>query len=110
MKKADIEPIVKYWTSQSEADLIRMGMNPKGILSSDEIRKLLLGMLKKASDRTKDHVVIWGVDGRAVSNCSLRNIKIEQRGEMHIHVWNASIRGKVYRANEIWKDFLFAAN
>ncbi len=98
LQLSDIPKIVKYWTSASLEDLERMGADPAKIPSPSYFEQNLRQIYETQDGEAKTYYLIWLVDGVAVGFSSLKNIVIGKTGEMHLHMWEASMRGKGHGA------------
>jgi RimJ/RimL family protein N-acetyltransferase len=99
LQLSDIPKIVNYWASTSPEDLERMGADSSKIPSTSEFEQSLRRIYETHERDAKTYYLIWMVDEMAVGFSSLKNIVIGKSGEMHLHIWEPSMRGRGYGAN-----------
>jgi RimJ/RimL family protein N-acetyltransferase len=98
LRPEDIPRIVDYWTKATAEDLRRMGADPAKIPAKEQLTASLLRLCATPESELPNFYSVWLVDGRAVGYSSLKNIVHGDRGEMHLHMWDDSLRGKGYGA------------
>jgi RimJ/RimL family protein N-acetyltransferase len=98
LELADISYIVNYWTTASVEFLNSMGADPAKMPSAAQFEKNLKQVCAANNREKKADYLIWLVDGNAVGFSSLKNIAFGESGEMHLHIWDSSLRGKGYGA------------
>jgi len=77
-------------------DLVRMGVDPGKVPPPATLQRQLEALIDVAARDADTAYVVWLVDGRAVGFNSLKNIVFGERGDMHLHMWDAAERGKGY--------------
>jgi len=95
---SDIPLIVNYWLQSTPEDLIRMGVDRVKIPTASQFEEGLRGLLEQDGQETKTSYRIWLVDDVPSGFSSLKNIQLEEHGELHLQICDASIRGKGYCA------------
>jgi RimJ/RimL family protein N-acetyltransferase len=90
----DISKIVRYWKTISEADAERMGCDLPRFPSSEEYERILGEQLQAPHETAIAFYSMWVANGETIGFASLKNIQYGIRGEMHLHIWDASERGK----------------
>ncbi len=98
MQRSDVALLVRYWTEASPADLDRMGVDASKLPPAEVLAGQLAALLDAPERTTKAAYVIWLLDGRPVGHGSLKSIAYGSRGEMHLHMWDPSVRGKGHGA------------
>src|SRR5690606_38061493 len=93
---ADIPFIVNYWLQSSPENLVRMGVDTLKIPTASQFEEGLRSLLEQDNQEAKTSYRIWHVDDLPIGFSSLKNIQYEQRGEMHLHIWNSSFIGRGY--------------
>lgn len=94
MRETDVEAVVRYWTTASPSDLERMGVDAAALDPPEKMREGYLRALARPESERKAFALVWEVDGEAIGFTTLKNIERGVRGEMHLHMWKASARGK----------------
>ena len=92
----DIPNIVKYWIGSSPADLVRMGADVSKLPSAEQFEISLKDVVGQASQHASISYLIWLINRIPIGFSSLKNIQFGESGEMHLHMWEASFRGKGY--------------
>ncbi len=96
MREADVEAVVQYWTTASPSDLERMGVNAAALDPPDMMREGYRRALARPECERKAFALVWEVDGEAIGFTTLKNIERGVKGEMHLHIWKETARGKGY--------------
>ncbi len=96
LQSQDIPSIANYWLEASDDDLTRMGCDTKKVRTLKSFEENLAEILNTPLEKAKTDYSIWCVDGKAVGFSSLKNIKYKESGDMHLHIWDSSLRGKGY--------------
>ncbi len=94
----DIPYILAYWREASNEDLIRMGELKRP--DEHENQKFLKWFCETnhTLEEAGEDIVIWEIDGKAVGYSTLKQFKIPEYGQIHLHMWEKDIRGKGYGA------------
>lgn len=92
----DIPLIANYWLQSTPEDLVRMGVDKLKIPTASQFEEGLRSLLEQDNQEAKTSYRIWHVDDLPIGFSSLKNIQYEQRGEMHLHIWNSSFIGRGY--------------
>jgi hypothetical protein len=90
----DIPGIVRYWSTLSGEDAARMGCDLRRIPPAAAYASLLEAQLDMPLEKVGSFYSMWLADGLEVGFSSLKNIQFGVRGEMHLHIWDESQRGK----------------
>lgn len=98
LELSDIPRIVDYWLESSPEDLIRMGADASKMPTADQFKTSLESTLEQTNHEARVSYLIWLVNGRSIGFSSLKNIRFGEHGEMHLHMWDSSSRGKGYGA------------
>ena len=98
LELSDIPHIVNYWLESSPEDLIRMGADALKMPTAEQFEISLKSTLEHANQDAKVSYLIWLVSGMPIGFSSLKNIQFGESGEMHLHMWDSSFRGKGYGA------------
>ena len=93
-----IESVVRYWTDASAEDLARMGVDRSKVPTAEVYRRTYTDWLASPKDLTTSFPTAWLVDGKSVGFSTLKDIRPEQDGSLHLHVWAKEMRGKGYGA------------
>lgn len=96
MELTDIQNIVEYWMSASADDLKRMGADAAKMPSREKFAESLKKIFATPDANKQTGYVMWLVDDKAVGFSSLKNVVFGESGEIHLHMWDASLRGKGY--------------
>jgi RimJ/RimL family protein N-acetyltransferase len=94
----DIPYVLGYWRETSEDDLNRMGELERP--DENENQKFLLLFCEKgySKEDAGEDILIWEVDEEPIAYCTLKQFKIPDYGQMHLHMWAKDKRGKGYGA------------
>ena len=94
----DIPYILSYWGDTSTEDLIRMGELKRP--DEQENQKFLKWFCENnhTLEEAGEDIVIWQVDGKVVGYATLKQFKIPEYGQLHLHIWAKDMRGKGYGA------------
>ena len=98
LELSDIPHIVNYWLESSPEALVRMGADASKMPPVEQFEISLKSTLGHANQDAKVAYQIWLVNGISIGFSSLKNIQFGESGEMHLHMWNSSFRGKGYGA------------
>lgn len=96
--RADIPHILEYWRNTSDEDIDRLGEQNR---PDEENNKKFLEWFCDTDHSLEDageDIVIWEVDGHAIGYSTLKQFKIPEYAQMHMHMWDKSMRGKGYGA------------
>jgi RimJ/RimL family protein N-acetyltransferase len=94
MTPRDIAPIVRYFTEAPPDLLARMGIAPENVPSAKDLTEQLETLLKTPDSEAQVCYTVWNVDGKSIGFSSLKHIQFGETGDMHLHIWDESIRGK----------------
>jgi hypothetical protein len=91
---SDSEFINKYWSDNTEEDLLRMGElgRPDQKGTADFIRALCIERPTPA--KAEEGILIWCFDGRAIDYSTLKEIRFQSDAQIHLHMWERESRGK----------------
>lgn len=96
LQLSDIPNIVKYWLGASPEDLARMGADVSKLPTAEQFEIGLRSVVGQASQRANTSYLIWLINRIPIGFSSLKNIQFGESGEMHLHMWDTSFRGKGY--------------
>lgn len=86
--------INKYWEETTDEDLARMGEvrrpDPKGTI--EFINEYCAKRLPPS--RSEEEIVIWMCENNPIGYCTLKQIKYGDEAQIHIHMWERTLRGK----------------
>lgn len=97
-KPADVESIVRYFFDASPTDLERMGVEASKLPVVGKMRSSLMQIALTPMGEGSSCYLIWEVDSKAIGHTSLKDIIPGKCGGMHLHMWNALVRGKGFGA------------
>ena len=94
----DIENIVTYWSNALNDDLDRFGESKRP--DENENRKFLQWFYNSnpSLETAGEDILIWEMDARAIGYSTLKQFKIPDYGQLHLHMWEKEMRGKGYGA------------
>ena len=92
----DIPLVIRYWLDATPEYLRSMGADPEKLPSEAQFRADLERILPTPPRQSSTFYLIWLVDGHPVGFNSLKRIVYGESGDMHLHMWDAGIRGKGY--------------
>ncbi len=96
MKESDLKVVSDYWLLSPKTFLLEMGADPTKLRTR---RQALTDFLKNAElpDNKKTFCsLMWEVDGQAVGYSTLKRIRFGDFADVHLHMWESSLRGKGY--------------
>ena len=95
---SDIPHILAYWRDVTKEDLIRMGELDRP--DESETQKFLSYFCnnKHSIEEVGEDILIWEINNFAIAYCTLKQFKIPDYGQMHLHMWEKDKRGKGYGA------------
>jgi hypothetical protein len=96
LSPVEVPLIVKYLVDSSPADRERMGL--ANVPSADVLTQSYLKACATPENDASSFYLIWLVEGAPIGFSSLKDIVRGGRASMHLHIWNASQRGKGYGA------------
>jgi len=96
LESGDIPHIIDYWVNASPEHLLAMGADASKIPARAAWQTNLEKILATPEREATTFYLVWLVDGRPIGFNSLKNIKYGESGEMHLHLWEESSRGKGY--------------
>ncbi len=105
--RADISHIVEYWTTASQADCDRMGVDFSQIPPTHEMEKSLLNEV--AMNDPESYHFIWEHNGVPIGHVELRDVVIDQTANIHLHIWDALNRGKGHGKALFCKSVVFVS-
>lgn len=71
-------------------------MSNTTVLPREKFEASLAAIMATPDAKKTTAYMIWLVNDHAVGFSSLKNIAFGKSGEMHLHIWDASMRGKGY--------------
>jgi RimJ/RimL family protein N-acetyltransferase len=92
----DIPYIQDYWLNASPEYLTTMGADQRKLPNRRQWQENLEKILETPEKQASTFYLVWLVDGRSIGFNSLKNIVYGERGEIHLHIWDATSRGKGY--------------
>lgn len=98
LQSADIDSIIAYWMQATPVDLERMGADASKLPAPEKFRKNLEEIIATPDEEKKTAYSIWLLDEKPIGFSSLKKIQLGESGEMHLHMWEAGVRGKGYGA------------
>ncbi|MCO5144009.1 MAG: hypothetical protein M9962_13045 [Oligoflexia bacterium] len=98
MEEDEVSFMLDYWQNCTPEDLERMGVDVKKIPLREIFKKNILDSFANPIEKTKSFYLTWYVGDVAIGFTSLKNIIYSESGEMHLHIWDVSSRGKGYGA------------
>lgn len=98
MKEEDISLIMNYWRKCSDEDFLRMGLDKSKFIISAAFEENLKNILHSSPDETNIYFLMWELNGKTVGYSPLRNLKRNEIGDIHLQMFDASLRGKGYGA------------
>src|SRR5689334_22891774 len=106
-KREDIPLFEKYFTSRSDEQLLRMGVD-KDKLSANlpKIIKLVEEGLSAPYEAKQCYCLLWLVNGEAIGHSNVAKIIYGSEAFMHLHIWAADDRkrgvGKEMVDRSLW--------
>jgi len=94
MREADVELIVQYWLNADSAFLQGMGVDLDKVPGREQLTDMLSAQLSQSYEEKQSYCIIWLVDGRAVGHSNVNKIVFDEEAYMHLHLWDAAVRGK----------------
>jgi RimJ/RimL family protein N-acetyltransferase len=95
MRPDEADRVARYFHEASDADLDRMGVVDRAQLPpAEEWTARLQAAMAVPDDRKTAACLTWSVDGTAVGFCSLKNLRVGDRAELHLHMWSEAHRGQ----------------
>jgi [ribosomal protein S5]-alanine N-acetyltransferase len=98
MEPTDIPHIVNYWTNADPADFVRMGVDVTRVPPAEQLQRQLLTLCDSNPQAVNSFYLIWIASGKPLGYASLKSIVRGERGDMHLHMWDQSGRGRGYGA------------
>jgi RimJ/RimL family protein N-acetyltransferase len=99
MRPEEARLVVGYFHGASDADLERMGVVDRARLPpGEEWTRKLEATLRGAEATAGSGYLAWLVDGQPVGFASLKNLKLGEGADMHLHMWSAPHRGQGHGA------------
>lgn len=80
----------------TDEDYDRMGADRKKVLPPEQFHQALTQIVETPDAQKKTAYMVWLVDGRAIGFSSLKRLVYGESGEMHLHMWDPTARGKGY--------------
>ena len=96
MTPRDVPRIVSYVVDSSPADRERLGMT--NVPAREVLTESLLEACALPEASAHSFYLMWEVDGRPVGFSSLKGIVPGEHGGMHLHMWEAGMRGRGFGA------------
>ncbi|SOB77448.1 Protein N-acetyltransferase, RimJ/RimL family [Marinobacter sp. LV10R510-11A] len=96
LELSDIPNIVSYWLESSPTDLARMGADASKFPTAEQLEISLRSGIGQANHDAQTSYLIWLINNIPIGFSSLKNIHFCQTGEMHLHMWDASYKGRGY--------------
>lgn len=96
--ESDILHIINYWFAKSNEDLIQMGVDKMKLGSPEDFQTSLAKTICASPGASKYFYMIWLIEGQEVGYASLKDIEKGELATMHLHLWDAQLRGKGYGA------------
>jgi hypothetical protein len=93
---AEIHHIVDYLVGSSPADRERMGL--ANVPPREALAQAYLEACTTPEQDAKSFYLVWLVDDRPIGFSSLKGIVRGEHAGMHLHIWDASLRGKGHGA------------
>lgn len=94
----DIEKIISYWRDTSADDLARLGETTPPNESENRIFLQWFHDSNPSLEEASEDIIIWEVEGEAVGYSTLKQVKLPDYGQLHIHMWSEEMRGKGFGA------------
>ncbi len=98
LREEDIPNIVSYWFENSDADLMRIGVDRTKLNSQIEFANSLQVVCNTPLDKAKSYYMAWLIDDKPIGYNALKDIVKDEIASMHLHMWNTEYRGKGYGA------------
>jgi len=92
----DIPVVNAYWKNQTPADVERLSLDPSKITTRLLQPSALDELVKLPYPQRTNDLLIWELNERAVGMSSLRNIRYEEYGEIHLHMIEPQFRWSGY--------------
>lgn len=96
MTALDVPRIVSYVVDSSPEDRERLGMT--NVPPREAMTESLLEACTTPLESARSSYLIWEVDGHPVGFSSLKGIVPGEHGGMHLHMWEAGLRGRGFGA------------
>ena len=96
MTPRDVPRIVSYVVDSSPADRERLGMT--NVPARETLTESLLEACAAPEASARSFYLIWEIDGLPVGFASLKAIVPGEHGGMHLHMWDAELRGRGFGA------------
>lgn len=98
IQEADVQPLINYWLSATDEYLTGMGALRAKMPAQPEWEQMFAEQLAAAYPDKKAYCIIWLLNGRAVGHSNVNKIVFGKEAYMHLHLWDASLRGTGYGA------------
>lgn len=107
---SDVPFILDYWMNATPEYLRGMGADPAKMPTSEDFSKMLTAQISTPIEQVKGLATIWLIDGERVGHCNVNQLEYGQRANMHIHLWNASLRTRGYGQLLVKKSIAYFFN
>jgi len=94
MNKEDIHDIIDYWHSSSDSYLESMGVDLSKLPSPKDLLNYLESQAELPLSEKTSFALIWWSDGKKIGHCNLNQIVFGEQAQLHLHIWDSSIRKK----------------
>jgi ribosomal-protein-alanine N-acetyltransferase len=91
LAKEDIPHIVKYWSTRSPENLVKMGVDAEKLRNLD-YAELIGSQLPLPYEQKSNYFVIWMLDDVPIGHSNVGKISYGEEALMHLHVWEADKR------------------
>lgn len=94
MSKDDINDIVDYWHNSSDTHLESMGVDLSKLPTQENMVSYLETQISLPITEKTSFALIWWLDGKKIGHCNLNQIVYGEQAQLHLHIWDPSIRNK----------------
>lgn len=88
----EFERVIDYFLTADDTFLRGMGINPAKLPARESWLQMLLDDHARPLPERLFYYVIWELDGQAVGNSNINNIRYGQEATMHLHIWQPDLR------------------
>jgi [ribosomal protein S5]-alanine N-acetyltransferase len=104
---ADVAPLVDYWLTATPQFLRGMGADPAKIPDRATWENMLHEQIATPYTEKKAYCIIWLVNEQPIGHSNVNKIVFGDEAYMHLHVWNAALRGTGYGRQLLEKTIPF---
>ncbi len=92
--KSDIIPLVNYWMNASDDFLKGLGVDLSKLPSREDFTTMIESQIATPYEEKKSFALIWFYDDVPVGHSNISPILFGEEANVHLHIWDASFRGK----------------